>query len=225
MDTPLNGSVITTRRTVRDRRTDRRGRPRPDTRIDASGRSKRRAPSTGMAQRSNVTPLSAIVRGVLAGIVGTTAMDALLFARYRKGGGDSRFAAWEFSSGLSSWDQAPAPAQVGRRLVEGLFQRELPAQRAALVNNITHWAYGIVGGVQYGVVAESLSSPRVLYGLPFGASVWATSYVILPAAELYQPIWEYDRTTLAKDLSAHLFYGFATAVALRLLSAANGASA
>ena len=29
---------------------------------------------------------------------------------------------------LPSWDQAPAPAQVGKRLVEGLFQVELPAQ-------------------------------------------------------------------------------------------------
>jgi hypothetical protein len=47
--------------------------------------------------------------------------------------------------------------------------------------------------------------------------VWATGYVVLPAAKLYQPIWEYDRVTLAKDLSAHLVYGLATAVALRLL--------
>ena len=91
-------------------------------------------------------------------------MDALLFARYRKGGGDSGFAPWEFSSGMSDWEQAPAPALVGKRLVEGLFERQLPAQRAALVNNITHWAYGILGGVQYGVVAESLRSQRVLYG-------------------------------------------------------------
>ena len=60
--------------------------------------------------------------------------------------------------------------------------------------------------------------PRVLYGLPFGAMVWAGGYVILPAANLYKPIWEYDRRTLAEDLSAHLVYGLATAGALQWIS-------
>lgn len=226
MGTSENGSATTTERPRRGRQTGRPERLGPAAQLDASGRppgASQRPDSA--ARRSIVTPLGAIARGVLAGAAGTAAMDALLFARYRKGGGDSSFAPWEFSSGLSDWDQAPAPAQVGKRLVEGLFERQLPARRAALVSNITHWAYGILGGVQYGVVAESLSTPRVLYGLPFGASVWAAGYVVLPAAKLYKPIWEYDRTTLAKDLSAHLFYGLATATTLRLLSAPNGGNA
>jgi hypothetical protein len=41
--------------------------------------------------------------------------------------------------------------------------------------------------------------------------------VILPAAKLSEPIWRYDRETLANDLSAHLVYGLGTATALRLL--------
>src|SRR4051812_30147296 len=107
-----------------------------------------------------MTPLGAIARGVLAGAVGTAAMDALLFVRYRRGGGQSRFTPWEFSSGLAEWDQAPAPAQVGKRLYEGLFEQELAPRRAALVNTITHWSYGALGGLQYGVVAESLRRQR-----------------------------------------------------------------
>ena len=169
-----------------------------------------------------MTPLGAVARGLIAGIVGTAAMDALLFARYRRDNGDTAFAAWEFSLAISDWSEAPAPAQVGQRIVEGLFQRAIPTSRAALVNNITHWGYGILGAVQFGVVAESLRRPRVVYGLPFGATVWAASYVVLPATKLYQPIWEYDRATLAKDLSAHLVYGVATAAALRLLTPSSG---
>jgi hypothetical protein len=164
------------------------------------------------------TPLGAIARGLLAGAVGTAAMDAYLFARYRQGGGTSPFRDWELSTGISDWDQAPAPAQVGKRLVEGVFERKLPPTRAALVNNVTHWAYGILGGAQYGIVAGSLPRPRIRYGLPFGASVWAASYVVLPALKLYEPIWKYDVKTLANDLSAHLVYGLATAAGLRLLS-------
>ena len=164
-----------------------------------------------------MTPLAAVARGLVAGALGTAAMDTFLFARYRRNGGESGVEDWESSAGVTGWEEAPAPAHVGKRLVEGVFGVELPPRRARLVNNVTHWAYGILNGAQYGIVAESLPSPRIRYGLPFGAMVWAGDYVILPAAKLYKPIWKYDAKTLANDLSAHLVYGLATAAALRLL--------
>lgn len=170
------------------------------------------------SRRSAATPVGAIGRGLLAGALGTAAMDALLYERYRRDGGDSTAQDWELSAGLTSWDEAPAPAQVGKRLVEGLFHVELPADRAPLVNNVMHWAFGVVNGAQYGIVAASLRRPKIRHGLLFGATVWAAGYVVLPAAKLYKPIWEYDAKTLAKDLSAHLVYGLATATALRALS-------
>jgi hypothetical protein len=168
---------------------------------------------------SRTSPLAAIARGLIAGAVGTIAMDTLLFARYKRGGGELSFRAWEFSSGVSGWEDAPAPALVGKRLVEGLSQRELSPDRAALVNNVTHWGYGMFAAAQYGIVAGSLRAPRRRYGLPFGAGVWGASYVMLPALGLYEPIWHYDRKTLAKDLSAHLVYGLGTASAFHALSA------
>jgi hypothetical protein len=164
------------------------------------------------------TPLRAIVSGLVAGAIGTAAMDVLLFTRYRRGGGTSRFDQWELSADTKTWEDAPAPAQVGRRLVDGLFDIELPASRARLTNNVTHWGFGIASGAGYGVVAGSLRRPHVLYGLPFGATVWAGGYVVLPAAKLYEPIWKYDVKTLANDLSAHLVYGFTTAVAYQLVA-------
>jgi hypothetical protein len=162
--------------------------------------------------------VGALVRGLVAGAIGTAAMDALLYRRYRRSGGTSPFAGWELSSGLDGWDDAPAPAQVGKRLVEGVFEIELPPQRAKLVNNVTHWAFGMLNGAQYGLVAGSLPCPRISYGLPFGAVVWASGYVVLPAAKLYEPIWRYDVKTLGNDLSAHLVYGLVTAAAWRLAS-------
>lgn len=174
--------------------------------------------SAARAQTPTLTPIGAVVRGLAAGAIGTGAMDTLLFARYRRDGGTTSAEAWELSEGVTSWDQAPAPAQVGKRLVEGLFEIKLPDSRVPLVNNLTHWGYGILGGIQYGIVAGSLRKPRIRHGLPFGASVWGAGYVILPAAKLYQPIWKYDRKTLARDLSAHLVYGLATATAMQVLS-------
>ena len=55
-----------------------------------------------------------------------------------------------------------------------------------------HWAYGTGSAALYGIVAGSLRRPRAVYGLPFGAAVWAASYVVLPEGGLYKPIWEYD---------------------------------
>nr|WP_296065093.1 hypothetical protein [uncultured Actinoplanes sp.] len=168
------------------------------------------------------TPLGALVRGLLAGTAGTLAFDTVWYLRYRKAGGTDSFYDWEFSSSVKTWDEAAAPAQVGRRVWEGLFQTKLPDDKAALVNNIMHWAYGVGSAAPYGLLAGSLSNPRILYGPPFGAGVWGAGYVILPAAGLYKPITEYPRDVLAKDLSAHLVYGVVTAVVFKLLSLGRG---
>ena len=165
-----------------------------------------------------VTPLGAILRGVVAGVVGTAAMDVVWYLRYRRGGGKERFLDWELSTDLMSWDNAPAPAVVGKRIVEGFTGRTLPPERAAFVNNFMHWAYGIGWGTAYGILAGSLRRPPVVLGAPFGAVVWATGYVVLPTAGVYKPIWEYDPKTLWKDLSAHLVYGVGTATTFALLS-------
>jgi len=170
------------------------------------------------AEKRGITPLGAIARGVVAGAVGTAAMDLIWFGRYRRGGGTSNLVDWEFSRGLNDWEAAPAPTQVGERLVEGFLQRELKPDKAALTNNATHWGYGVLRGALFGIVAWSLPSARVRYGAIFGPLVWASAYAVLPAAGLYRPMWEYDAKTLAKDLSAHLGYGLGTAAAFRALA-------
>ena len=107
---------------------------------------------------------------------------------------------------------------MAKRLIEGLTQQELKADKARLANNATHWATGIGWGAAYGVLAGSLGARKVRYGLLWGTVVWASSYAVLPALGLYKPIWEYDATTLAKDLSIHLVYGVTTAAAFRVLA-------
>ena len=167
--------------------------------------------------KRQISPLAAVVRGAVAGAFGTIALDAANYAQYRAGGGTDPPLAWELSAGLDSWEAAPAPAQAGKRLYEGLFQKELPPSSARLVNNVTHWAYGIAWGAQYGVVAASIK-PRRLQGELFGTVVWLSSYVILPLAGLYKPIWEYDAKVLVKDWSPHLAYGTTTAKVFKALT-------
>ncbi|BCQ10652.1 hypothetical protein JMUB5695_04111 [Mycobacterium heckeshornense] len=171
-----------------------------------------------MQGRVRLTPLGAVLRGALAGAVGTLAMDLLWYRRYKRQGGDSGFVAWETSAGLANWEDAPAPAQVGKRLVEGVFDRDLPPTRARLVNNVVHWATGVGWGALFGLISGSVSRRPLWRGPGFGAGVWLQSYAVLAPAKLYEPIWRYELKTLAKDLSAHLVYGSATDIAFRLVA-------
>jgi hypothetical protein len=164
-----------------------------------------------------LTPLGAVVGGILAGAVGTVCMDAVRYVRYRRDGGEDEPLEWEFAP-VHTWAQAPDPGKVAQRVIEGFTQRELPDRWAWLTSTVMHWGYGSSAGALYGVLAGSLRRPHPWYGLPFGALVWASGYVILPEGGLYKPIWEYDAKTLGEDLSAHLAYGAGTGVTFWLFA-------
>lgn len=164
----------------------------------------------------HVTPIGAVLRGVLAGAAGTVAMDAYWYARYRSGGGGSDPLRWEFVV-EQDWDKVSAPGQLGRRLVEGFAQRPLSPRWTSLVNNVMHWGYGLAWGATYGIVAGSLKRPHIGYGIGFGACVWLTGCAVLTLAKLYQPLWEYAKT-LARDLAGHLFYGLGSAAVFARLA-------
>jgi hypothetical protein len=168
-------------------------------------------------RKQPLTPLGAIVAGLAAGAVGTICMDTVRYVRYRRGGGKDSPLAWEFAP-VDSWDKAPDPGQVGKRLIEGFTQRPLSDRWAWPVSTAMHWGYGSGQAAVYGILAGSARRPHAVYGVPFGAAVWASSYVTLPIAGLYQPIWKYDAKTLADDLSATLAYGAGTGVTFWLLT-------
>jgi hypothetical protein len=107
---------------------------------------------------------------------------------------------------------------VGKRVVQGLGQRELKPDKARLVTNAVHWGYGIAWGAAYGIVAASTRRPRASWGLLFGPLVWSTAYLVLPPTGIYKRMRDYDATTLWKDASAHLAFGLGTAASFKLLA-------
>jgi hypothetical protein len=164
-----------------------------------------------------MTPLAAVAAGFLAGVAGTVGMDTFRYLMHRRSGAEDDPLAWEFAP-IESWDKAPDPGQVAKRVIEGFTQREIPDRWAWLISTAMHWGYGSAWGAVYGVLAGSLRRSPALYGLPFGATVWATGYALLPEGGLYKPIWEYNLPTLAEDLGAHLAYGAGTGTAFWLLA-------
>jgi hypothetical protein len=147
-----------------------------------------------------------LTRGILAGVAGTAAMT--VHQRIRQGGS---------SGGEPSWDEAPAPAEVARRVIEGLFRVSVPAERIPLLTNAMHWLYGTGWGLVYALAAED-TEEELWVGPLFGLFVWAMSYVQLVPMGLYEPPWKYEPSELADDVGYHLTYGTATVLAHRVLA-------
>lgn len=143
------------------------------------------------------TTLAAARRGVLAGVAGTAVMTAAQTAYYKMTGSES----------------SSVPAEVGKRIIRGVLQREVSDERTDALNNVMHGLYGTSWGVLYGLAAR-----RPTAGIWFGLGVWAASLVELPAMKLSPPIWEMAPSSIAPDVGFHLLYGTAVAATHRVLS-------
>jgi hypothetical protein len=167
-------------------------------------------------------PLRGVIRtGVLAGVVGTCAMDLVWYGRYRAGGGDSSFGDWEFRSEIDGFEHAPAPAKVGK-IVASKVNIDLPDSAASLTNNVVHWATGVSWGITASLLRPLPGVGALKSGLVAGVAAWSTSYAVLPKLGVYKPITEYDAKTLWKDLSAHLVFGAAVGSASFVLGGIRG---
>src|SRR6516165_7602522 len=82
------------------------------------------------------------VTGLVAGAVGTAAMDGLWYLRYRRGGGTQAPLEWEFSAETNSWGEVSAPGQVGHLVLRRLVGPDVPDRWARTTQNVVHWATG-----------------------------------------------------------------------------------
>jgi hypothetical protein len=165
-----------------------------------------------------VSTMRRLAAGVVAGTVGTAAMDLLLYRRHRRDGGKDSAWHWESAQGVMSWDEASAPGQVGGKVVRLVTRRPPPDEWARSTTNVVHWATGMGWGVQYALLAGRSATHPLARALALGPIACLSGYAVLPLAGVYRPIWEYDARTLGEDLSAHLVYGAATSAAFAALT-------
>lgn len=160
-----------------------------------------------------------LAAGAAGGAAGTLAMDLTWYRRYRRSGGSQGFLDWETAAGTTSYDDAPAPGQVGRRLAAAVLGREPAPSTARAVTNAMHWATGVQWGVAYGLVLPLVRRAGPLPGgVGLAAVAFSASYVVLPLLGVYRPIWEYDREVLGQDATAHLVYGITGATVTSALA-------
>jgi uncharacterized membrane protein YagU involved in acid resistance len=145
------------------------------------------------------------VQGLIAGAVGTAVFTAF-----------QKLTQPEPNTEPSRWDDAPEPAQVGKRVAEGLFEHPVTLKDVPLLTQIFHWSYGTIWGAIYALIEESVRRPLVS-AAALTTTVMATDYSLLPAMKIYEPPWEYSPGTLAKDYATHLVHGLAIAGTYRSL--------
>jgi hypothetical protein len=161
-----------------------------------------------MARRKQRSALTGVALGLAAGAAATGVMTAYQEAVSRARG---KSQLREQAKEPRTWAEAPAPAQLAKRVSEGLFSRRVTKKQAPAVTAAMHWAYGTSLGALFGLVQSRARPPAALHGLAFGTAVWAWAYLMLPALKIYEPIWRYPPKTLAVDLSHHLVYGLSLA--------------
>ena len=123
--------------------------------------------------------LRSVVRGFLAGAAGTAAMTVYQLA-VRKVRGERLG-----TPVPERWEDAPAPAQVAKRLAELTGQR-ITKEHVPWVTQAMHWAYGISWGPAYAFVARERDGSPVPAGLALGTGVWAASYAQLVPLGIYE---------------------------------------
>jgi hypothetical protein len=163
---------------------------------------------------TNRSPLSVIARGLVAGAAGTAVLTGyqMLVARLRGSGADGG------GGPPTSWEKAPAPAQVAEKISSGVFDEELPLSEAGTITNIMHWSYGTFWGALYAIAKASFPQSSALpAGAAFGTSVWSASYAQLVPMGIYKPPWKYPARETGLDISYHLVYGVAAALVYELV--------
>lgn len=150
--------------------------------------------------------MQAVKKGLVAGLIGTAAMTVAqeLYAKLQSGEGDA-----EGGRAVEDpWEQASAPARVGKRIAEGVFQKDVGEEMIGPFTHGMHWGYGTVNGGVFGLIQPSLGDGHpIRNGLGFGAAVMASSYVQLVPMGLSEVPWKYSPRDLATELGFHLAYG------------------
>ncbi len=154
--------------------------------------------------RSSLTPLGAVGRGLVAGVVGTAAMTAAQTAYYK----------------VTDTESSSTPGEVAKRIIEGVFQREVPEERMDALNQGMHWLYGTTMGLAYGLAAGSRRRPAPLLrsATALGLVVWGVSRTEMTAMQIAPPPWQDPPASLAMDVGFHQVYGLGAAFAFRALS-------
>lgn len=149
----------------------------------------------------HLSPLGALGRGLVAGAAGTAALTVSQLVAAK----------------ITGTEPPAAAGVVGKRVLEGVFLRQVPDQQQPAINQVVHWSYGTAWGGLYGIVQATLRWPPPVHGLMFGSLVGGVGTALLPTLQLMPPPWKVPPATLGVNTFHHLVYGVTTAAVFHAL--------
>jgi hypothetical protein len=158
--------------------------------------------------------LGAMAKGTIAGVAGTALMTAYQEAAARARGSS---AVAESLKEPRTWAEAPASAQLAKKVSEGVLGKRVTKRRAPLIANVGRWSYGASLGAAYGLAASRFETNPILQGLAFGTAAWGAAHAALMPLGLSDSPWRAPRSELAVEISSHLVYGVGTAAVYEAL--------
>jgi hypothetical protein len=159
-----------------------------------------------------LSPLGAIVRGLLAGAVGSLVQNRFFQATKSLAPPTPKDA---FEPPEPQQREEHATETVARRAVEDFMRRgPLTEKQKRTAGEIVHYVFGALWGMVYALFAESrLRRGRPLAVTTFSSAVWMTSdNLILPSFRLAGRPQRYPAENHVYAWAAHLAYGASVAV-------------
>lgn len=166
------------------------------------------------------TPGMIMMKGLLAGLAGTAAVTlAMQGLTAMMGPEEAAREATEFGPARTETPRRAPTENVVDRVAASVGQQPITQETRETMATATHWAYGSLWGVLYGLAQTTLRMPEPVSGALFGMTVWGVGPLSLfPAANLTPPVARQDTRTLATNGGLHLLYGWVTAWTFRFLS-------
>lgn len=165
----------------------------------------------------SVSPLGAIIKGAIAGYVGTIALsEATKWVTSRQTAPDPAPAAAALSESPPSAAPAPRP-KSGTMLLADRFSSCLLEERLTLSQEqawaqAVHYGYGSSWGVLYGLLAGTFQWPALIAGPLYGVLVWTAGHIfLLPRFKLAAPPTAIGNAELT-EIGLHAFYGMVIAI-------------
>ncbi|MGQ0601384.1 MAG: hypothetical protein ACT4QE_06765 [Anaerolineales bacterium] len=164
-----------------------------------------------MTRRENV--FSAIVKGAMAGMAGTTALTSAmksappLLSRFglkldgKPAGIRGR---------IRSKREEPTE-KLAARVAKDVLDTPIDQKTKQVAGQAIHWGYGAAWGAVYGVVQNRLHLPHQVHGLLFGGIVGLIGATIVPALGLTSRRTRQPMAQNVMPFLTHVLYGWVTA--------------
>jgi hypothetical protein len=170
--------------------------------------------------RQYESPVAVVVKGAIAGLVGTAAITA---GKQRRPELMQQFGLGSADPPSESRVQGGQPpeeptAKLAGKVATGVLEKPIEEGTRERAGQAIHWAYGAAWGALYGVLQGTLRWPLPLSGTFFGLIVGAVASTAVPAMRLTPPPTRQPASMNVMQTVLHLLYGWVTALVFGLLA-------